>query len=135
MSCIFCKIVAGELPSAKIYEDDTVLSFLDLFPASRGHTLIIPKRHSTDVLDMRPDDAGALFAAGRNIAETLVKAVQADGFNFHMCTGVTAGQTVFHTHLHIIPRYEGAERILGWKPGALGDADRDDILAAVRPLL
>ncbi|MDP3995219.1 MAG: HIT family protein [bacterium] len=103
--CIFCKIVAGEIPSHKVYEDDEVLAFLDINPVNPGHTLVIPKEHYKDLLDTPPELASKLIQAVRDIAPAILKAVGADSFNLGLNNGATAGQVVFHTHLHIMPRF------------------------------
>jgi histidine triad (HIT) family protein len=105
--CVFCRIVAGDLPAAFVYRDPDVVGFLDLFPVHAGHTLIVPRHHASDLLDCPPDLAGRLFAAGARVAAAVVKATGADGFNLWTANGEAAGQTVFHLHLHIMPRFVG----------------------------
>ncbi|MBM3282143.1 MAG: HIT family protein [Candidatus Diapherotrites archaeon] len=103
-SCIFCKIIAGEIPSHKIYEDKNYLAFLDIHPISRGHTLVIPKNHSTDLLHATPNERKGLLEIVAKIAPAIMKSVGAKGFNVGINTGKESGQDVFHTHVHIIPR-------------------------------
>jgi histidine triad (HIT) family protein len=102
--CIFCKIVKGELPSYKVYEDAKLLAFLDISPVNPGHVLLIPKHHHKDFLDMPDELVATLFTAAKRISEAVVAASGAAGFNIGMNNGTAAGQAVFHAHLHIMPR-------------------------------
>lgn len=104
--CIFCKIVRGELPSTKVYEDDDVLAFLDINPVNPGHTLVIPKRHATDVFDAEDSDWIALTKAVRIIAHAIERSLKPTGVNLTMNNRAGAGQVVFHAHIHIMPRFE-----------------------------
>ncbi len=104
-NCIFCKIVAKEIPADIIYEDADVIAFLDLHPVNRGHSLVVPKTHSENILSMTDANLAVIMPVMKKIAIGVVEATGAAGFNLHVNTGKTAGQAVFHTHLHIIPRY------------------------------
>ena len=104
MSTIFSQIIAGEIPCHKIYEDDHVFAFLDINPVQPGHTLVIPKNPSTDGISCPPEDLARVIIVAQKIAAALMEATQCDGVNFLMNNGEAAGQKVFHTHLHIIPR-------------------------------
>lgn len=104
--CIFCKIIAGEIPSVKIYEDDEVLAILDISQATKGHTLVIPKQHYENLLSMTSDQAAQLFSKIPELANLLVKKLGAEGMNILANCGEIAGQTVMHTHIHLIPRTE-----------------------------
>ena len=106
MECVFCKIISGEIPSEKIYEDDDVIAFLDISPINKGHTLIVPKKHAVDVLDAEPAMLEALITAAKRIAPAIMKGVGAQGFNIGINNGSAAGQIVMHLHLHIIPRFK-----------------------------
>ena len=103
--CIFCKIIKGEIPSAKIYEDDKILAFLDINPIKPGHTLVIPKVHRSDLLAAENQDLVELIKIIKRIAPAAVAGVGADGFNVGLNDGSAAGQIVFHLHFHIIPRF------------------------------
>jgi len=105
--CIFCKIVRGELPSFKVYEDDATLAFLDIRPVNPGHTLVVPKQHSVNIFDVSPEDWMAVTNVVRNLANVIEKAVAADGVNINMNNREHAGQIVDHLHVHIIPRFKG----------------------------
>ncbi len=105
--CIFCKIIRGELPSYKVYEDEKTMAFLDIRPVNAGHTLVVPKRHSHNIFDIAPEDWAALAEAARIISIAIEKALGADGVNIAMNNREHAGQLVDHPHLHIIPRFKG----------------------------
>lgn len=105
--CIFCKIVKGELPSYKVYEDEATFAFLDIRPVNPGHTLVISKKHSKNIFDVAPEDWSAITKVVRNVANVIEKAVAADGININMNNREHAGQIVEHVHVHIIPRFKG----------------------------
>lgn len=105
--CLFCKIIAGEVPSYKVYEDDEVYAFLDIFPVNAGHTLVVPKNHSTNIFDIAAKDWAATTEAVRTLAIVLERALGADGVNIAMNNREHAGQVVDHPHVHIIPRFKG----------------------------
>lgn len=116
-NCIFCKIANGEIPSATVYEDDEFRAILDLGPASKGHALILPKNHFKDICEADDATAGKLFPLAAKIGAAMKKGLGADGFNIVQNNGSSAGQTVFHLHVHVIPRYEGGPTIVSWDPG------------------
>jgi histidine triad (HIT) family protein len=105
--CIFCKIIRGELPSYKVYEDEKTIGFLDIRPVNAGHTLVVPKKHSHNIFDIAPEDWAALAEASRVISIAIEKGLGADGVNIAMNNREHAGQVVDHPHLHIIPRFKG----------------------------
>lgn len=122
--CVFCGIVAGEVPSTKVAEDDTTYAFMDINPASDGHLLVIPKRHSTDLFDIPAGDLTAVTLAAQRVAKAAVKEFGAGGVNLLNCCGATAWQSVFHFHMHVIPRYSDKvkDRLkLPWTPEVPGD--------------
>ncbi len=104
-NCIFCKIIEGTIPCAKVYEDEQVLAFLDISQSTKGHTLVIPKVHKQDVFALTPDIAAHLFSVVPGIAKAIQMEYGATGFNLLNNSGEQAGQTVFHFHLHLLPRY------------------------------
>ena len=104
--CIFCKIIAGEIPSSKVYEDDQVVAFLDISQVTPGHTLVVPKQHFRNLLEMDADSSSQLFARVPDIARKVMKATGAKGMNILNNNEEIAGQTVFHTHVHLAPRYD-----------------------------
>lgn len=108
--CLFCKIIKGEIPSQKLYEDENTYVFLDIGPVSRGHALIIPKEHAPDIHSGSEEAALAMMGTLYKIVPKLLNALGATGYNLGMNHGAIAGQEVFHTHLHVMPRYEGQPR-------------------------
>lgn len=110
MSCIFCSIIAGEIPCHKVYEDESVIAFLDIGPVSTGHALVLPKIHAENLEAGSAADAARLMSVIYSIAPSILKAVGADGYNLGMNHGECAGQDVMHTHLHIMPRTSGVPR-------------------------
>lgn len=133
--CVFCSIVAGDLPSRKVHEDERVLAFMDINPISDGHLLVIPKAHARDLHDVPAEDLAACALVAQQFATRVVDRLGADGVNLLQCSGAAAFQTVFHVHLHVLPRYAGdPERDrLGqqWTPvHSPGDPERIAELAA-----
>ncbi|BFL48828.1 HIT family protein [Lactonifactor longoviformis] len=128
--CIFCKIANGEIPSAALFEDEKFRVILDLGPASRGHALILPKAHYADIYEIPGELAAEAMVLAKKMAVKMTEVLKCDGFNIVQNNGEVAGQTVFHFHMHLIPRYEGDNVALGWKPGSLTEEDRESILAA-----
>mgnify|MGYP001266274511 CR=1 FL=1 len=133
--CLFCRIVARELPATVVAEDDLTLAFMDINPAADGHVLVIPKRHSRDVLEIGDEDLAAVSRMVRQISMRVKDVLGAGGVNVHNCAGAEAGQTVFHTHFPVIPRSAGDPLRLFWDP-APGDPDTirstGELLAAGR---
>lgn len=111
-NCIFCKIAAGELPSYTIYEDDDFKAFMDISPASKGHTILIPKQHEDNIFDLDETVAAKLLPVASRIAKALKAELQCEGLNLLQNNGEIAGQTVFHFHIHLIPRYEGDKVVI-----------------------
>ena len=105
--CVFCKIIAKELPADFVYENDKIVAFLDIRPCNPGHTLVVPKEHHVDLLETPDDVLADIMSRTKKIAPAVVKAVNADGFNTIFNTKPAAGQVIFHTHMHIIPRFSG----------------------------
>ena len=122
MDCIFCKIVTGEIPSYKIYEDENVLAFLDITPINPGHTLVIPKKHYKNIIDTPDELLQGMALAVKKIAPAIIKAVKADAWNLGANNGAVAGQIVMHTHWHIMPRFTNDGHHLWYgKPYADGE--------------
>ena len=120
--CLFCRIVAGELPSTRIAENDRAIAFMDINPATRGHALVIPKEHHEDLLQISDEDLERTFAAARSLAARMREPLGADGFNVLNSCGSAAWQTVFHFHVHVVPRYDDDPLKLPWVPKP-GDPD------------
>jgi histidine triad (HIT) family protein len=119
--CIFCKIVSGELPGQIIDQDDRTLAFMDINPATRGHALVVPRRHVRDLLEIEPDELSATMLAAQRVARRVSERLGTDGVNLLNSCGRAAWQTVFHFHLHVIPRYADDPLRLTWSPRP-GDA-------------
>jgi histidine triad (HIT) family protein len=129
--CLFCKIVAGELPSQRIDENQRTVAFMDISPATRGHALVVPRNHVTDLLEADPEDVAAVAIAAQRLAGRAIDRLGADGVNLLNSCGAAAWQTVFHLHMHVIPRYADDPLKLPWVPSQ-GDADE---IAATAELL
>ena len=122
-NCIFCKIVAGEIPCFKLFEDEETLAFMDINPVHDGHCLVIPKAHSANVFEIEPEDFAAAARTATKVAKAVKAAVPCDGFNLMQANGDGAGQSVGHFHLHIVPRRSGDGLLFNWEPKP-GDRDR-----------
>ncbi|MGH2949797.1 MAG: HIT family protein [Solirubrobacteraceae bacterium] len=129
--CLFCKIVAGEIPSTRMDEDERTVAFMDINPASRGHVLVVPREHSTDLHDVGAEDLAACARMAQRVATHARDRLGADGVNLLNSCGQAAWQTVFHFHVHVIPRYANDPLRLPWVPGP---GDRDEIAAAAEAL-
>jgi histidine triad (HIT) family protein len=129
--CIFCKIIAGELRSQTVDSDDRTISFMDISPATRGHALVVPRKHVRDLLEIDQDDLEATIVAAQRLARRAKERLGADGVNLLNSCGQAAWQTVFHFHIHVIPRYEDDPLRLPWKPEP---GDSDEIAAAAEQL-
>lgn len=130
--CIFCKIANGEIPSATLYEDEDFRVILDLGPASKGHALILPKAHAANIYEISDDMAAKAMILAKKMATKMTEALKCDGFNIVQNNGEPAGQTVFHFHIHLIPRYEGDQVGITWKPGTLTDEVKNEILEKLK---
>ena len=128
--CIF-----GEIPSATLYEDQDFRVILDLGPATKGHALILPKAHYADLTEIPEELAGKATALAKKIVTAMKTALPCDGYNVVQNNGLAAGQTVFHYHVHLIPRYADDHAGIGWKPGELTEEVRDEVLAKAKKVL
>ncbi len=129
--CIFCKIIAGELPGQIIDEDELTVAFMDIAPATRGHALVVPRHHAKNLLEIGPEDLDATIHAAQRLARRETERLGADGVNLLNSCGSAAWQTVFHFHVHVIPRYVGDPLRLPWTPAP---GDPDEIAAAAEQL-
>lgn len=132
MDCIFCKIANGEIPSATLYEDEDFRVILDVNPASKGHALILPKKHAANLYELPDEAASKVLVLAKNMASKMTEALQCDGLNLVQNNGEIAGQTVFHFHMHLIPRYKGDNVKVGWKPGKLPDETKEELLSVLK---
>jgi histidine triad (HIT) family protein len=114
--CIFCKIVAGEIPAWIVDQDERTIAFMDIAPATRGHALVIPRKHSSDLLSISPEDLSAVAVAAQRLARSAKERLGAEGINLLNSCGRSAWQTVFHFHVHMIPRYKDDPLKLPWVP-------------------
>ena len=130
--CIFCKIAVGEIPSATLYEDDDFRVILDLGPASKGHALILPKEHYRNLYDIDEETLGKAALLAKKMVTKLTDVLGCDGYNVVQNNESCAGQTVFHFHMHLIPRYEGDNVGLGWPVGELTDEVKNEILEKMK---
>lgn len=126
-NCIFCKIANGEIPSKTIYEDEEFRVILDLGPATKGHALILPKDHFANLYELPDETAAKVMKLAKKMATQMTEKLGCDGFNLVQNNGEVAGQTVFHFHLHLIPRYAEDGQKIGWNPGAPSQEELEEI--------
>jgi histidine triad (HIT) family protein len=130
--CIFCKIIAGELPCEIVDQDDRTVAFMDISPATPGHALVVPRAHSRDLLEIEDEDLAAVAMAAQRLAKRIMERLGADGVNLLNACGAAAWQTVFHFHCHVIPRYTGDPLQLPWVPGPGDPQGIADVAAKLR---
>lgn len=130
--CIFCKIANGEIPSACIYENKEFRVILDVGPATRGHVLILTKEHYDNIFEIDAETAGRLFSLASVVARAMKKTLNCDGMNILQNNGTIAGQTVFHFHLHLIPRYEGDQVKVTWPQGEISDDEKTELVNMIK---
>lgn len=130
-NCIFCKIIAGDIPSMRVYEDEVCVAILDINPAAPGHTLILPKKHYQDLFEMDEETAGKLLMVAQEIGKRQMERLGAQGVNLVQNNGAAAGQTVLHFHLHVIPRFENDGSMVLWNPT---EPSMDDLKAICEKL-
>ncbi|MBP3877819.1 MAG: HIT family protein [Lachnospiraceae bacterium] len=134
--CIFCKLAGGEIPTATLFENDEFRVILDAGPASKGHALVLPKAHFANIYEMPEDLTGRAFILAKKMAGVLTEAMGCDGFNIVQNNGSAAGQSVFHFHIHLIPRYKEEPPIVAnWNPGSVTDELREEILSKVSAVM
>ena len=126
-NCIFCKIANGEIPSTTLYEDEDFRVILDLGPATRGHALLLPKNHFANLFELDDETAHKAILVAKKMAGKMKDALGADGFNLVQNNGEAAGQTVFHFHMHLIPRYENDNAGILWEPGETTPEDMAEV--------
>lgn len=131
-NCIFCKIANGEIPSSTIYEDEDFRVFLDLAPAAKGHALIVPKEHYANIYELDESLCSKIFVLAKKLTVHMTDILHCDGFNIMQNNGPVAGQTVFHFHLHLIPRYEGDTAGIRWNPGSAEPEDLKKLVEELR---
>jgi histidine triad (HIT) family protein len=129
--CLFCGIVAGDIPGQVVDSDEHTVAFMDINPATRGHALVVPRKHSKDLLEIGDEDLAQTMIAARRLAERMREVLKPDGFNLLNSCGSAAWQTIFHFHVHVIPRYEDDPLKLPWVPGP---GDEGEIAAVAEEL-
>jgi histidine triad (HIT) family protein len=130
-NCIFCKIAAGDIPSATIYEDNDFRVILDIEPASKGHALILPKEHYANLYELSDDLAAKALIVAKKVITKMTSILGCDGYNVVQNNGEAAGQTVFHFHIHLIPRYKDDNVNIGWSQGNLTEEIKAEILSGM----
>lgn len=128
--CIFCKLAGGEIPTATLFENDEFRVILDAGPATKGHCLVLPKAHYANLFEIPDDVLGRAHGVAKLMAQKLTEVTGCDGVNIVQNNGEAAGQTVFHFHIHVIPRWKDGDVIVGWKPGTLTDEVKEELLKA-----
>jgi len=130
--CIFCDIIEGEAPVWKIYEDEHFLAFLNINPVTKGHSLVIPKEHYPELLDLPEHELKHVMKVVQDVADGVVEATDADGFNVLQSNNPVAGQEIFHIHFHIIPRYHGDSVDMSWESDELDEGEAEDLLKEIK---
>lgn len=130
-NCIFCKIANGEIPSKTIYEDEKFRVILDLGPATKGHALILPKDHYANIYELPEEMAGNVMKLAKKMATQITEKLGCEGFNLVQNNGNLAGQTVYHFHLHLIPRYRADGQTIGWKPQEVSQEELEEVRAQI----
>ncbi len=129
--CIFCKIAAGIIPSATVYEDDDFRAILDIAPAHKGHVIILPKEHADNIFSLSDETAGKLLPVAKKIAKAVSEVTGCDGVNLLQNNGRAAGQSVFHLHVHVVPRFEGDGILPVWDQGSYADGEAAELAAEI----
>ncbi len=129
--CIFCKIIAGEIPSATVYEDEYFKAILDISPAAKGHVIILPKKHSADLYELDEETAALALRTAQRIVKAMKEELGCDGINMLQNNGEAAGQTVFHYHIHLIPRYKNDQLSLTWVQEKYGEGEARALAEAI----
>ena len=129
--CIFCKIANGEIPSKTIFENDKFRVFFDLGPATKGHALLVPKEHFDNLYAMDDEFGREIIPTAKKVATVMKDVLAADGFNLVQNNGEEAGQSVFHFHMHLIPRYKNDHAMVLWKPGKTDEAELESMAVSI----
>ncbi|MBW2999116.1 HIT family protein [Candidatus Woesearchaeota archaeon] len=132
--CIFCKIIAGEFPCQKVYENEHAFAFLDISPVNKGHCLVVPKKHYEDLLDMPDDAVKEVFSVVKKVSKAVIEGVHAEGFNVGMNNRKIAGQLVMHAHIHIMPRFK-ADGLTLWPGGKYKEGEAEETAELIKSRL
>jgi len=133
--CVFCKIIAGEIPAAKIIETDKVVSFLDISPVNPGHALVVPRRHAASLLDLQQDELHVMIFVARRVAAAVTVATGSPAFNIIQNDGEPAGQVIPHVHLHVVPRKPDDGMHFGWRQLSYGEGELEALQKAIQARL
>jgi histidine triad (HIT) family protein len=131
-NCIFCKIIGNEIPATTLYEDEYFKAIMDISPAAKGHAILISKKHVADIYEVDEETASRAFSVAAKIARAMKEELNCEGINILQNNGEAAGQTVFHLHIHIIPRYKGDTVDITWKQGSYAEGEVQAVSEAIR---
>lgn len=131
MDCIFCKIIAGDIPSHKVYEDDKVMAFLDILPISPGHTIVVPKKHVSDLEDLTEEDFSAMSMAVKRLGKAVINGLNVKGYSIFLDNKSAANQHVPHVHFHLVPRAEG-DGLERWPQSGYGEGEAEHCLKRIQ---
>lgn len=131
-NCVFCKIIDGQIPSTTVYEDQDFKAILDISPANKGHVIVLAKKHAENIFELEDDLAAKVFPVVKKVATAVKKTLNCDGINVLQNNGTAAGQTVFHLHIHIIPRYDDDHEILTWNAKSYEDGEAAQLAAKIQ---
>lgn len=133
-NCIFCKIANGDIPTNTIYEDEECRVFMDMAPAAKGHALVVPKNHYADIYEIESETLGKAAKVAQKVIKHATKVLNCEGYNLVQNNGEVAGQTVFHFHMHLIPRYKNMDNtnVLSWKPGSSDSNELKELSESLR---
>ena len=134
-NCIFCKLANGDIPTATVYEDEYLRAIMDAAPANKGHVIILPKSHAADIYELNEEYVSRAFVLAKKLAVALKKLTGCDGVNILQNNGGAAGQTVFHFHVHVIPRFKDDDCTIVWKPTSYEDGEASEVAKKIAELL
>ena len=134
-NCIFCKLANGDIPTATVYEDEYLRAIMDAAPANKGHIIILPKSHAADIYELNDEYVSRAFVLAKKLAVALKKLTGCDGVNILQNNGGAAGQTVFHFHVHVIPRFKDDDCTIVWKPTSYEDGEASEVAKKIAELL
>ena len=134
-NCIFCKLANGDIPTATVYEDEYLRAIMDAAPANKGHIIILPKSHAANIYELEDEYVSRTFVLAKKLAVALKKLTGCDGVNILQNNGGAAGQTVFHFHVHVIPRFKDDDCTIVWKPTSYEDGEASDVAKKIAELL
>ena len=134
-NCIFCKLANGDIPTATVYEDEYLRAIMDAAPANKGHIIILPKSHAANIYELEDEYVSRAFVLAKKLAVALKKLTGCDGVNILQNNGVAAGQTVFHFHVHVIPRFKDDDCTIVWKPTSYEDGEASEVAKKIAELL